>query len=285
MAHKLVDAEATVDMFLDEEVGEIGGGDLGELEEDDDGEMDDFIVPDDEVENLENKEREEAVRTRKRRSKRARIVEDDEEEEEEDVLLKSRPQGADLIREREQEKYVRNVRQRRTCADKGASVSSAQKEVQKECDERQNVTNSDADEEVLDLVCQADQGGGNSVEIQEGEAPDDLEEDREDEEVIDVDKIIVEQSQILIRRNSVVMPRATRQYAQPRVSVLFESCCNGVVRATKAQRWMEALENLPEDFFSSREATLKETEKVKQGLPAYNGVPINELNSEDMTRV
>ena len=122
-----------------------------------------------------------------------------EEEEEEDVLLKSRPQGADLIREREQEKYVRNVRQRRTCADKGANVSSAQKEVQKECDERQNVTNSDADEEVLDLVCKADQGGGNSVEIQGGEAPDDLEEDREDEEVIDIDKIIFNVTQIIYK--------------------------------------------------------------------------------------
>ena len=106
-------------MFLDEEVGEVGAGDLGEFKDDDDGEMDDFIVPDDEVEYLENKEREEAVRTRKRRSRRAQIVEDDEEEEEEDVLLKSRPQGEDLIQKREKEKYVRNVRQRRTCADSG----------------------------------------------------------------------------------------------------------------------------------------------------------------------
>ena len=85
---------------------------------------------------------------------------------------------------------MRNVRQRRTCAGKGGSVSSAQKEVQKECHERQNVVNSDADEEVLDLVCEADQGGLNSAEIQKGEAPEDLEEDREDEEVIDVDKLL-----------------------------------------------------------------------------------------------
>ena len=43
--------------FLDEEVGAIGAGDLGELEDDDDGEMEIFIVSDDEVENVENRER------------------------------------------------------------------------------------------------------------------------------------------------------------------------------------------------------------------------------------
>ena len=49
---------------------------------------------------------------------------------------------------------------------------------------------------------------------------------------------------------------------------------NAGVRATKAERWIETLENFPGDFLST-EATLKETERVKQGLPAYKGVPIN----------
>ena len=43
----------------------------------------------------------------KRGSRRARIEEDDEEEEE-DILVKSRPQGADLIRKREEKMYVLN---------------------------------------------------------------------------------------------------------------------------------------------------------------------------------
>ena len=57
------------------------------------------------------------------------------------------------------------------------------------------------------------------------------------------------------------------------------------MRATKAERWIETLEDFPGDIFSSTEATLEETERVKQRLPAYKGVSINELNSEDMGRV
>ena len=51
-----MDAEAAVDIFLDEDFGRVGAEHLGEIEEDD-GEMEDFIVPDDEIENLEDKER------------------------------------------------------------------------------------------------------------------------------------------------------------------------------------------------------------------------------------
>ena len=48
-----------------------------------------------------------------------------------------------------------------------------------------------------------------------------MEEVREDEEPIDVDQIIAEQSESLVRRNIVVMPDSTRQYAHPRLSIFF----------------------------------------------------------------
>ena len=98
-----MDAEAAVDMFLGGEIAEVGGVDLGELdeEEDDDDNLDDFIVPDGEVEHVGNTEGEEAVRRQKRGSKRVVPAENDKDgEEEEATVLKSRRQGADRIRKR-----------------------------------------------------------------------------------------------------------------------------------------------------------------------------------------
>lgn len=285
MAHGLVDAEAAVDVFLDGDVTEVGVVELGELEDEDD-ELDDFIVSDGEVEHVVNTEREEAVQRQQRGSKRVLVEENDEDGEvEEASVLHAGRQGADLNRKRGKEKNVRNVRQRRTCAVKGGRVLSAEEEVQADCHVRDDIANSGADEDLFDLICECDELRKKSVVMEEGEALCGVEEDDGgDREPVDVDKIISQQRETLVRRNCVVMPRPMRQDAHSRVSIMFAGSTGGM-RVTKAERWMETLEILPEDFFSSAEARLKETEKVKRGLSAYNGVPINESNSEDMARI
>ena len=66
--------------------------------------------------------------------------------------MRSRPQGADLIRNRLQKKYLCNVRNCRNYADEWGRAFSAQKDVKKDDHVRQNVDNSDTDQELFDLM-------------------------------------------------------------------------------------------------------------------------------------
>ena len=52
-----------------------------------------------------------------------------------------------------------------------------------------------------------------------------------------------------------------------------------------SERWERTLELLPHDFFSPSEARMEEMSRVQKGTPAYQALPTDGTNCEDMLHI
>ena len=57
------------------------------------------------------------------------------------------------------------------------------------------------------------------------------------------------------------------------------------LRTSTADYWTRTLKSLPPNFFTSENALMKVESKLKEGVPAYIGLALDERNNEDVKRI
>ncbi len=93
-------------------------------------------------------------------------------------------------------------------------------------------------------------------------------------------RILDNQKKVLDERRSFISPHMSRKKktASKKETVLQRAARAGSIK----ERWQIYVDTLDNKFFSSAEARLQNTSRVRKGKIAYQGLSVSEKNSEDM---